>query len=273
MVKASPQVIAYQRRRRARVEAQIRKPVRQALLRTVNRTLAMHDVPGLTSQSIVASFSRPDQLSPLLQFWREEVNGPLSDVLLSVFRGAARDALSTPELGRVVTLFGPEFFDSVRNVRADQYLAGVQNRMMTVSETLFDRSQSALRDALDQGLGVPKTAAAIKEVLGSSIASTPETIARTEAGAAIGAADHAVAEELEERGIKVVRIWTATSDSRTRESHNDADGQQRPVDQPFDVGGASLMYPGDPAGEAEEVINCRCVVTLDVIDDEVLAQG
>jgi len=31
------------------------------------------------------------------------------------------------------------------------------------------------------------------------------------------------------------------------------------MNEPFLVGGASLMYPGDPNGPASEIINCRCV--------------
>jgi hypothetical protein len=38
------------------------------------------------------------------------------------------------------------------------------------------------------------------------------------------------------------------------------------MDEPFTVGGASLMYPGDPAGPAEEVINCRCCVGF-IVDE------
>jgi hypothetical protein len=29
---------------------------------------------------------------------------------------------------------------------------------------------------------------------------------------------------------------------------------------PFDIGGEALMYPGDPAGSAGQVINCRCAM-------------
>jgi hypothetical protein len=50
-------------------------------------------------------------------------------------------------------------------------------------------------------------------------------------------------------------MWDATLDGNTRESHAAVDGQIREVDKPFSNG---LMYPGDPAGSAAEVINCRC---------------
>jgi hypothetical protein len=31
-----------------------------------------------------------------------------------------------------------------------------------------------------------------------------------------------------------------------------------PIEKAFRVGGYDLMYPGDPNGPAQEVINCRC---------------
>lgn len=60
-----------------------------------------------------------------------------------------------------------------------------------------------------------------------------------------------------ERGADVVKQWDATMDANTRESHQMADGEIRELDEKFSNG---LMYPGDPSGNAAEVINCRCIL-------------
>ena len=63
-----------------------------------------------------------------------------------------------------------------------------------------------------------------------------------------------------EMGIEIQKEWLATSDSRTRESHVQANGQRQPWDKPFQMGHVTLKYPGDPAGDPAEVYNCRCTV-------------
>ena len=55
-----------------------------------------------------------------------------------------------------------------------------------------------------------------------------------------------------------VKVWIATPDEATREDHLEAWGQCVPVAEPFRVGGSFLMFPGDPRGEAGQVVNCRC---------------
>lgn len=60
-----------------------------------------------------------------------------------------------------------------------------------------------------------------------------------------------------ERGADVVKQWDATMDANTRESHQMVDGEVRALDEKFSNG---LMYPGDPSGNAAEVINCRCIL-------------
>lgn len=83
------------------------------------------------------------------------------------------------------------------------------------------------------------------------------TIAATEVHAAAIAGNDIGAEAT---GLKLGRQWLSAQDSAVRESHMQADGQTRPMGEPFDVGGAKLLRPGDPSGPPEETINCRCTV-------------
>lgn len=93
-------------------------------------------------------------------------------------------------------------------------------------------------------------------------------IARTEvigaynAGAFAGAT--ARAEILEE---PMAKRWLATADERTRPTHQDADDQLRRLEAPFVVGGAPLMFPGDPTGPAHEIIQCRCTLLVHAMDE------
>ena len=61
----------------------------------------------------------------------------------------------------------------------------------------------------------------------------------------------------QEKGADVVKQWDSTLDARTRDSHATVDGEIRELDKEFSNG---LMFPGDPDGEAAEVINCRCAL-------------
>jgi len=131
-------------------------------------------------------------------------------------------------------------------------------------------TQVRIRNAVTRGLGKndpPKVIAQAicKEVGGMSV-SRAQNIARTETAAAMGHGEHmemeATAAEL---GVDIRKTWTATEDENTRETHSDADGQTVPLDEPFTVGGAELMFPGDPDGPPEEIINCRCVAIHEVL--------
>jgi hypothetical protein len=84
-------------------------------------------------------------------------------------------------------------------------------------------------------------------------------IARTETMGAINGGSFAGATaRADQLGEEQFKQWLATDDARTRPNHVAADGQVRPIKVPFDVGGHQLMYPGEPGGPADEVINCRC---------------
>ncbi|QKY79954.1 head maturation protease [Gordonia phage Clawz] len=86
-----------------------------------------------------------------------------------------------------------------------------------------------------------------------------EDLSRTVATGAFNGANLFAAQAREEiLGIELEKVWLATIDQRTRPSHFAADGQRRRLDEPFNVGGASLDRPGDPTGPIEEIASCRC---------------
>lgn len=97
-----------------------------------------------------------------------------------------------------------------------------------------------------------------------------ENVARTEALAALNAAQMEAAEQAIDTGAvkesAAQKEWdSAGADGRTRDTHLAMDGQRVGIREPFVTpGGYRLMQPGDSSMGApgEEVINCRCRVKL-----------
>lgn len=63
-----------------------------------------------------------------------------------------------------------------------------------------------------------------------------------------------------EMGIRVQKMWMATNDSRTRDSHRNLDGQVAEVNEPFHSDYGEIMYPGAPGAHPADVYNCRCTL-------------
>ncbi|MEQ9135748.1 MAG: phage portal protein [Thalassobaculum sp.] len=78
------------------------------------------------------------------------------------------------------------------------------------------------------------------------------TIARTE----VHAATQKGTFEGYRQGGSPIKIWVTVGDNDVRDSHR-IDGEERPINMPFSNG---LQFPGDPAGDAADVVNCRCSV-------------
>lgn len=68
----------------------------------------------------------------------------------------------------------------------------------------------------------------------------------------------------EELGIEFERVWIATLDSHTRDSHRRLDGQRVGVNEPFRSMYGEIMYPGDPHADSRDVWRCRCSVGVRV---------
>jgi uncharacterized protein with gpF-like domain len=139
-------------------------------------------------------------------------------------------------------------------------------KKMDIAKTSQVRIRNAVARGLADNQAPREIAQAIRRDVGKMTTARAETIARTETAAALGHGEQAEMEATAaELGADIRKTWTATEDDHTRESHMDADGQTVPLDESFTVGGADLMFPGDPDGPPEEIINCRCVVVHELL--------
>jgi SPP1 gp7 family putative phage head morphogenesis protein len=118
----------------------------------------------------------------------------------------------------------------------------------------------AITQSFIQGEGFPKMAKRVQEAMGDK-AKNVMAIARTEGHTAANQGKMDSAAVAEKAGVNIVKVWDATLDSRTRSEHGSMDGQKRKLDEKFSNG---LMYPGDPAGSAYWVINCRCAMRQEI---------
>ena len=86
------------------------------------------------------------------------------------------------------------------------------------------------------------------------------TFARTAMTGAQNAGKQQLMEDAEDDGIEMRKKWVATLDNRTRDTHQDLDGQEVKVGESFEVDGMKIDYPGDPNADPCLVYNCRCTM-------------
>lgn len=136
--------------------------------------------------------------------------------------------------------------------------ANTAAKVAAIAATTRDDIIRAIALGEQDNLTINQIAEKITNETGGVIAETRATsIAVTETHSAAMAANDIAAEAT---GLQLQRKWLSARDGATRDSHFRADGQLRGMKEFFDVGGAKLLRPGDPAGPPEETINCRCIV-------------
>lgn len=128
-----------------------------------------------------------------------------------------------------------------------------------INNTTRKRVALAVSSGYRDGLGSDAIADNITANAGIASQARALMIARTETLTASNLGSDAAARSF---GIPLDKEWLATADGRTREEHDAANGQTVSMDAPFDVGGDSMMFPGDSSMGAgpDEIINCRCAV-------------
>lgn len=123
----------------------------------------------------------------------------------------------------------------------------------TINETTFKRLQQEFAESVENQENRKQLIARIENTYQDISKARAATIARTEV---VSASQLGVLSGYEQSGLEI-KIWVATPDGNTRDSHAAIDGEEKGLHQPFSNG---LQFPGDPTGQAEEVINCRCTI-------------
>lgn len=237
----------YQRAKTLRVAARYDS----AIAREINRAMSEYasKLGNSTAESQIQAKHRENMLSILSDLWVDAGNSSVSgtfSIAKSFLKMEYKRDITTPIVDAAI---------------ADWIKTYAPRRITEVTHTTENDIRRIVANARVEGLSERDTAKLIRHAAPIKSASRAQTIARTEAHGSSQGISLDVANKTD---IPMVKVWLTNISDRTRDQHIDADGQKRPLNQPFDVDGEAMEYPGDPAGSAENVINCRCVIGYEV---------
>ena len=171
------------------------------------------------------------------------------------------------------------------NTWANEYIQGelMRERIVDVADATRRKIVEGVQAGYEQGLGQRGIADEILRRVPEISVRRAAVIARTETH---GAANYGAQRQAQTSKFPMKKIWLAGEDIRTRRTPRDAfdhlgsDGQEVGLNDPFLIptkagGVEALQYPGDPAGSAANVINCRCSmahrIDVDIDTDDMFA--
>ncbi len=213
-------------------------------LKKLDATYGRKSIEGVTSRSLLdVIFSKDDFGSALTEALRNPIHAALES--------SVADLMS--EIGRADDPWKMPPADAIKFIRSRE------NKISGVSETAFSQLKTALESAVKAGKNIDEIAGDIKGVFNGLSRYEARKIAMTEVCALDGFARH---EGMKGAGIEL-KSWLSSHGPNVRPAHEAAEARYEahpiPLEDPFVVGGENLMYPGDPAGSAANVINCQCI--------------
>ncbi len=130
----------------------------------------------------------------------------------------------------------------------------------------FKNIRSQVTQGIIQGESIDKIAKRLSEVVPNRNERQMVLHARTAMNAAQNSGRMERYKDAERLGIKFKKVWVATHDGRTRDTHIELDGQAVNPDEDFKVEGMTIRFPGDPYADPALVYNCRCTMTTELVD-------
>ncbi len=213
------------------------------------RATALKRLAGTQSKGMVAKSLLDIIFSP--EHFSRDLKKGLDPVARTVLQNAGEELFT--EIGRE---------DDPWKMAPQTALRFIQGRDKLLAD-VGATAQAQLNTALSAGMAAGETTEQltdrVKGVFNNLQNFEAKRIAMTETSAAYGFSRH---EAMTDAGIEY-KGWLSSHGPTTREAHAEAEERYAdspiPLDEPFEVDGESLMYPGDPNGSPGNVINCHCI--------------
>jgi len=142
-----------------------------------------------------------------------------------------------------------------------EFLASRTQKIAGVGDTLRNQLNTALTDGMEAGETTDELAARLKGVFNEFTDGGARRVAQTEVNTAYNTARH---EAMTDAGIEY-KSWLSSHGPHVRPAHAEAEevylNEPIPLDEPFDVGGDQMMFPGDDSlgADVSNIINCQCI--------------
>jgi len=159
----------------------------------------------------------------------------LLPTIRDIFKEAGQQTASTFQLSRFIYT---DVMESELQRRAEMF-------SQSIISTTTDQLQRVFKESTDKEENRQQLVDRVKGLYNNISEGRAGVIARTEVHNAVQNANLAT---YKQAGLPI-KIWVTVGDSNVRDAHKALDGQERPIDMPFDNG---LMYPSEP--------NCRCSI-------------
>lgn len=227
----------------------------KAVVKAVKAHPVIADLNTTLENTVTSHSDRlKSELTKLYQDIGHDIGGKVMDALV---QGTQEDEKAS---GVVLEYKALPTVSMVSEGIVKRLLAVAGTKAKGINETTMKMLRVALAEGVADGESIPQLAKRIDTLyLDEIIPNRSTVIARTEVVGSSNYASHESASQfVQQTGIQLTKQWLATGDNRTRATHLDADGQEVALDEYFDVGGSQLMFPGDPSGAADQVIDCRC---------------
>jgi SPP1 gp7 family putative phage head morphogenesis protein len=230
---------------------------RRAKLKARHERLLERDLAKALAAYLAASAKAPKAITSISRKHQREIEAILRRRLLPIAMLFGYDTINRISSIKMAApmlehkdaqgFFGKELTRWLRRYAA--------SRAKQITEGIRKIIAEIIAAANDEGLSERETGKRIRERAPQISKTRAERIARTETHSASEKASFDAAKAL---GIPIAKEWASAEDGRTRRTHAEIDGKTIGIDERFAVGDDALLYPGDMAGSAKEIVNCRC---------------